>query len=140
MSGVRFTGTFERLHQLGEHLSRLAGHGYEDALHRSEVALQLQLDKQYAAGESPAGIGWKAKRDGTGRSYLQRSGDMRRSTKAVRGVKGITITAPKPAGFHQKGTRKMTQRRIVPDSLGAAPAWDEAVRTACLEALSAGFR
>lgn len=136
---ARFTGSFDKLQNLSDRLQESAQGGTREVTRVVAVAVESQLEKQYATGTSPSGQTWHNKVDGK-RSYLQRSGRMRKSTTAVAGVGGVTVTAPKPAGFHQSGTVNMAQRRIVPDSLEKAPAWREAVESAVREVVLRGLR
>lgn len=129
---ARFTGSFGKLQDLSDRLSAAASSGAREVNRVVAIAVEGQLEKQYATGTSPGGQTWRNKVDGT-RSYLQKTTRMRKSTTAVAGVQGVTVTAPKPAGFHQSGTVNMAQRRIVPDSLDKAPAWREAVQSAVRE-------
>ncbi len=145
MATVRFTGQFNRLGNLAEAVERLGKHAYKDALARSEAAVAQQVEKQYGAGRGPYGEQWAPKAGNApkagrrakmgGRSFLQRTGAMKSATRTVAGVKGITVSAPKPAGFHQGGTKFMPARRLVPSGSALSTPWRAAVMAACREAV-----
>lgn len=120
---MRMNGNFESMHELKLGLERLAAEGAREIERRAAVAIDLQIEKQFARGESAEGERWANKADGSP-SFLQKSTKMRRS-KRVTGVGGIKVTLDKPAGFHQGGTKnadgsqRMPARPIAPigDSL-----------------------
>lgn len=132
---VRFTGRFGSLQDFSDRMTALAQDAYADASHRAAVAVQQQLERQYGSGKDPYGIPWPNKKDGSGRSYLQKTGKMKRETRAVRGVGGIRVTAPKPAGFHQTGTKYMYARSLVPYGSDMPQDWRSAIEGAIREAV-----
>jgi hypothetical protein len=85
-------------------------------LKRAEQGFRTETDPygQKWAPLSPATIAEK-ERLGYPRKILTRKGDMRRSpTPTIQG-KSVKITIAFPGEFHQRGTRKMPQRQILPD-------------------------
>lgn len=132
---VRFVGHFGRLQDFSDRMTALATEAYADASHRAAVAVQQQLERQYGSGTDPYGNPWADKKDGSGKSYLQKSGKMRQNTRAVRGVGGIRVTAPKPAGFHQSGTKRMVSRPLVPYGSDMPQDWRQAIEGAVREAI-----
>jgi len=131
---MRMNGNFDRLIGIREGLERLTNEGMKGIEHRAAVAIDLQLEKQFVAGESAAGERWANKVDGSP-SHLQKTTKMRRS-KRVAGVGGIKVSLDKPAGFHQGGTKKMVARPIVPVGNELPPNWDKAIRGAAREVLA----
>ncbi|MHC5939516.1 hypothetical protein [Nostoc sp.] len=83
-----------------------------NALNR-DSELRLTPTVKWAA-LSPATIAQK-ERLGYPRKILTRTGAMRGSPKAVVIGKSVKITVAFPSEFHQRGTRKMTKRQILPE-------------------------
>lgn len=143
---VRMNGHFERLATLSTGLSFLAESGRREIANRAAAAIAARIEKQYGTGRGPYGEMWAPKAGqsaapgrkprAAGRSFLQKTGAMKRATDVIAGVKGVTVTAPKPAGFHQSGTRKMPARRLVPSGTSLSTPWREAVTEAALEVLA----
>lgn len=77
------------------------------------------------------------------RPILQRSGNMMRVMTEVRSLrqlievtdKQIIFHLPSPAGFHQRGTRKMPARKVVDPSAAQIERLDEAVKREAAEAV-----
>lgn len=134
---VRMNGNFENLGNLSRALDRLASEGMRDAEHRAAVAVDQQVERQFASGEDSDGQHWANKADGSP-SHLQRSGDMKRS-KRVTGIGGIRLTLDKPAGFHQSGTKnadgsqRMQARPIVPTGDSLPGNWSKPISAAVSE-------
>jgi hypothetical protein len=106
-------------------LERLATHGFSDIQDETAKAVQGVVDSQYQAGVSPDGERWADKADGTA-SYLRKTGDMARDSKAIRGVSGVDVKIPSPGGYHQSGTKNMDVRKLVPDG-ELTPTWQQAI-------------
>ena len=83
---------------------------------RVEQGFRTETDPygQKWAPLSPATIAQK-ERLGYPRKILTRKGDMRRSPKATIQGKSVKITVAFPSEFHQRGTKKMPQRQILPE-------------------------
>lgn len=64
---------------------------------------------------SPATIADK-QRKGYPKAILTRTRKMRSQVTSVVIGKSVKITVPFPSQFHQRGTKKMPQRQILPDS------------------------
>lgn len=63
---------------------------------------------------SPATITDKRRR-GYPLKILTRTSRMRKSIRVIINKKSVRIVVPFPGEFHQAGTRKMPQRKIIPD-------------------------
>lgn len=128
------SGDLDVVHKLAVDLDRLASEGMRDAEHRAAVAVDLQVERQFARGESAEGTRWANKADGSP-SYLQASGAMKR-TKRVSGVGGIKLTIDRPAGWHQSGTKtadgseRMPARTIAPTGDTLPPNWSKSIKDA----------
>jgi hypothetical protein len=123
------------LDELVAKLERLATKGYDDAKAEAERAVQSIVDAQYQAGIGPSGEPWADKVDGTA-SFLRKSGEMARESKAIRGVSGIDVKIPSPGGFHQSGTKKMQARPLVPDEGTLPTSWEQPIEEAVTRVLS----
>lgn len=84
--------------------------------------LGRKTEQQFVQQEDPDGRPWadlapstlaQKRRQGYPDDILTRTGKMRRSFKAIASSRSLTITMSFPAQFHQSGTRKMPQRRIL---------------------------
>ncbi|MBN3949369.1 MAG: phage virion morphogenesis protein [Nostoc sp. NMS7] len=85
-------------------------------LKRAEQGFRTETDPygQKWAPLSPATIAQK-ERLGYPRKILTRKGDMRKSPTATIQGKSVKITIAFPSEFHQRGTRKMPKRQILPE-------------------------
>lgn len=119
-------------------IERVAESGIDDIKTEAEANVQGVVDGQYEQGVNPEGEAWAPLKSG-GASHLTKSGAMRTASKAVRGVKGITVTIPKPGGFHQSGTGKMAARELVPSGDTLPPTWDAAVADAARQVVIKPF-
>ncbi len=129
---------FGELAKLIANLEQLGSKGSEAIGEKLAPAIQAVLEQQYTDGKGPDGQQWADKADGTP-SFLQKTGAMRSGTNAVAGVKGVSVRIPSPGGFHQGGTVKMPERKLVPDGELEgewAKAAEEAVRAAITESLT----
>lgn len=116
------------LERLIEGLEQLATSGTEDIAAELEPEFQQVVDDQYAEGRGPDGEAWaRLKRSGRP-SHLQDTLAMSSASKALKGVKGVTVTIPSPANFHQAGTSRMEARKLVPDGEPLPGRWGEAAR------------
>jgi hypothetical protein len=120
---------FAQLAKLIENLETLGEKGAEAVGQKLEPALNQVLQSEYEQGKGPDGQGWAHKADGSP-SHLQKSGDMRRESKVVAGVKGVSVRIPKPGGFHQAGTSRMPARPLVPSGDSLPPDWQKAAEDA----------
>ncbi|NER97508.1 MAG: hypothetical protein F6J86_27275 [Symploca sp. SIO1B1] len=85
--------------------------------------MEQETERQFATETDPDGVRWAAlapstlaqkRRLGYPDSILTRTGKMRRSVNSVADARGVLIGVDVPyAIFHQQGTRKMPQRRIL---------------------------
>ncbi|NEP56008.1 MAG: phage virion morphogenesis protein [Symploca sp. SIO2G7] len=85
--------------------------------------MQQETERQFATETDPDGVRWAAlapstlaekRRKGYPESILTRTGKMRNSVLAIADARSILIGVDVPyAIFHQQGTRKMPQRRIL---------------------------
>lgn len=120
---------FAALERLIGSIEQIAESGVDDIKAKAEASVQSVVESQYEQGVNPDGETWAPLKSG-GASHLTKSRAMRTASKAVRGVKGITVTIPKPGGFHQSGTGRMPARKLVPSGDSLPPAWDAAVADA----------
>ncbi|NES17878.1 MAG: hypothetical protein F6K41_02900 [Symploca sp. SIO3E6] len=85
--------------------------------------MEQETERQFVTETDPDGVRWAAlapstlaqkRRLGYPDSILTRTGKMRRSVNSVADARGVLIGVDVPyAIFHQQGTRKMPQRRIL---------------------------
>ena len=85
--------------------------------------MEQETERQFATETDPDGVRWAAlapstlaekRRKGYPESILTRTGKMRRSVVSVADTRSVLIAVDVPyAIFHQQGTRKMPQRRIL---------------------------
>ena len=129
---------FARLAALIGNLSELAENGSAAVAAKLEPALQQVIESEYEQGHGPDGQQWAHKADGSP-SHLQKSGDMRRSSNAVKGVSGVTVRIPKPGGFHQSGTERMPARPLVPAGESLPPDWQKAAEDAARAVIVQGL-
>lgn len=119
------TGDFGGLNEIARKLEALAKNALAEISKRGTLDLARKVQGEYDAGTDPYGTPWAAKKDGSA-SHLQASGRMRGGTKGIAGVKGIVLSAPSPAPFHQHGTSRMVEREIFPS--GSLPVeWTESL-------------
>ncbi|MEH2135435.1 phage virion morphogenesis protein [Nostoc sp.] len=93
-------------------------------LKRAEQSFRTETDpygKKWVS-LSPATIAQK-ERLGYPLKILTRTGSMRSSPRAIVQGKAVKIVVAFPSEFHQRGTRKMPQRQILPE--GRLPKTDE---------------
>jgi hypothetical protein len=109
-------------------LEQLAESGVQDITAELEPEIQEVVDDQYAEGRGPEGETWAPLKRSGRPSHLQDTGDMSAASRALRGVKGVTVTIPSPAQFHQGGTSRMVPRKLVPDGEPLPRRWGEAAR------------
>lgn len=134
---ARMNGHFDRVIDLEERIDRLAAEGMGEIEHRAAVAVDLQIERQFASGTRANGEKWPAKADGSP-SYLQATGAMKRS-KRVTGIGGVRVTIDRPEGWHQSGTRtadgerKMPARPIVPVGRSLPENWSKPIAAAARE-------
>lgn len=85
-------------------------------LKRVEQSFRKEVDpyNQKWAKLSPATIDYK-QRQGYPLKILTRTGVMRRSPQVSVDRKSVKITVAFPSQFHQRGTRKMPKRQILPE-------------------------
>lgn len=129
---------FAELGKLIGNLETLASKGAEVVAEKLEPKLQAVLEAEYEQGRGPDGQTWAPlKADGSA-SHLQESGAMRAGTQVVRGVKGVSVRVPKPGGFHQDGTSRMTARPLVPSGDTLPESWAKAAEETALEVIVGG--
>jgi phage virion morphogenesis protein len=85
--------------------------------------METETEQQFATETDPDGVRWAAlapstlaqkQRKGYPASILTATGKMRRSVVAIADARSVLIGVDVPyAIFHQQGTRKMPQRRIL---------------------------
>ena len=143
-------GDFEKLARLKDQLEDMAGL-MRKAEERVAEKLQEQLDYQYETGTDPNNEGWAELAPATlarGRKPppLTDTEEMRRHSKAVRGVGGISVNIDKPKKpkvprYHQDGTENMPARPLVPEGpdLDKARAWEAKVEEGVGEAFVEHF-
>lgn len=120
---------FAQLSRLIANLESIGDDGVAQVSDALEPAVQAVLESEYTEGKGPNGESWAVKADGTP-SHLQKSGAMRSGSKAIRGVSGVSVRIPKPGGFHQSGTKRMSARKLVPDGEPLTGDWAKAAETA----------
>jgi hypothetical protein len=136
MPKAGFSGDMRGLLNLNARLRELASVPSQAAKEAStEIASLIQ--EEFDAGNDAYGKAWAPLRPATlkkGRHPppLTDTHEMRESVevKPMKGA-GIQITLNEtPAIFHQKGTRKMAKRPILPDGKDMPPKWEEAIHEA----------
>lgn len=134
------TGDFRKLALLKANLAKLARVPSQASAEASKDINQL-IDREYAEGKDPYGKPWAPLRSATlatGRTPppLTATGKMRKGTLArpLPSI-GIGLQLPSPGIFHQRGTRRMRARPILPYG-GMPRAWSAAIRTATARALA----
>ncbi len=118
---------FAALAKLIAGLGSLAESGAEEVSVELEPAVQELLDNQYSEGRDPNGDTWAPLKRSGRPSHLQDTLEMSSNTRAVRGVRGVDIKIPSPAGYHQDGTSRMAARELVPSGDVYPPAWEAAL-------------
>lgn len=103
--GVKLTNQSDAMQEVGQYFQRRVEEGF-----RKEVD---PYNKRWAK-LSPATIADKQRR-GYPLKILTRTRRMRSGVRIIINKKSIRITVPFPSEFHQSGTRKMPQRKIIPD-------------------------
>lgn len=121
MSGYSFNLTTAKTKRLMQELGSrvqnieppLRGFGYY-----KEQEIQRQFDEEV----DPDGKPWaelapstlaKKRREGYPDKILTRTGKMQKTVKAIASSRNLYIKIGFPGGFHQRGTSKMPQRRIL---------------------------
>jgi hypothetical protein len=119
---TRFAGLAKLMRDLDRVPSQIAADASE--------AIEDLITDQFSTGTDPYGTPWADLKKG-GRSYLYASGDMQASVdvhpKPGAGIE-IQIDA-EPFIFHQRGTRKMVARPIIPNR-GIPEKWTQAIAEA----------
>lgn len=129
-------GPFAELAQLIANVATLADKGAAAIAASTEPAIKQVLEAEYEQGRGPDGEQWaRLKRDGSP-SHLQDTGAMRANTNVVRGVRGVSVSIPKPGGFHQSGTKRMAARKLVPDGEPLPPSWESAAHDAAASTIT----
>lgn len=132
------SGDFKELGQLGLNIERLARVPAQ-AARLAAPAIKWELELEFSRGRDPYGRPWAPLRPTTlarGRKPppLTDTGKMRGGieVKPMRGA-GIAIAFDDeiPAIFHQRGTRKMAMRPILPTNTFPAK-WNDALERATL--------
>jgi hypothetical protein len=134
------TGDFRKLQLLKANLANLARVPSQAAREASD-GINKSIQQEYDAGKDPYGKAWAPLRPATlakGRTPppLTASGKMRGKTlaKPLQSI-GIGLELPFPGVFHQKGTRKMRARPVLPYG-GMPRAWTAAIKVATARALA----
>lgn len=109
-------------------LEQLATSGVDGVAAELEPEFQQVVDDQYAEGRGPDGATWAPLKRSGRPSHLQDTLAMSGASRALKGVKGITVTIPRPANFHQSGTERMEARKLVPDGEPLPGRWGEVAR------------
>lgn len=129
---------FAQLAKLVSNLETVGEKGADAVAAKLEAAINGVIQAEYDQGRGPDGSTWASKADGAA-SHLQKTGAMRSGTQVVRGVKGVTVTVPKPGGFHQSGTKRMPARPLVPEGEPLPSSWAKAAEDAAREAILDGL-
>lgn len=136
---AEFEGDFSGLERLIEKLE-----GADDALigragERAAEALEERLEDQYERGVDPSNAPWAPVSAATLRARKKKktpppltdTADMRGHSKAVSGVRGITVRIDRPSGDPRVPAEMQKTRPIVPEGGSDLPEpWDRAVRDA----------
>jgi hypothetical protein len=91
-------------------------------------AIEEDLSKKFSRGQGPYGEKWKPRTSGGAWPLLDKSGYMK-STRKVSVVQAMGRTvlviryAAKVAGFHDKGTWSIPQRKLVPEGKKLPKEW-----------------
>lgn len=137
---MSLSGDFRGLGQLERNLELLARVPSRAAAFAAP-AIAREIDREFATGRDPYGRAWAPLRPSTlarGRRPppLTDTGRMRGGLE-VRPMAGagisITFADEVPAIFHQKGTRKMARREILPTNVLPA-SWNRALENAARRA------
>lgn len=130
---------FAQLSRLIASLDTLAADGATEVSEAAAKGLNEVVQAEYEQGKGPDGQAWANKADGTP-SHLKKSGDMRRDTQVLPGVKGVTVRVPRPGGFHQAGTDRMQARKLVPDGEPLPASWEKSLEEATRQVITRGLK
>lgn len=104
---------------------------------REAVAKEAEaiVDTEFAGQRDPQGGAWSARVPPTGSwPILDKTGAMKASRKAAPTSTGATVTIAAPAQFHQKGTKRMVARPLVPGD-ARSEEWQTRIGDAAAKAL-----
>ncbi len=134
------TGDFRKLQLLKANLANLSRVPSQVAREAS-TSINGLIQQEFDRGQDPYGKAWAPLRSATlakGRTPppLTATGKMRGKTlaKPLQSI-GIGLEFPFPGVFHQKGTRKMRARPVLPYG-GMPRAWTAAIKIATAKALA----
>lgn len=103
-------------------LNELASGGFPAVVaSRAAAHIQTALQTSLAAGETPTGQKWVAKKDG-GRAYQNAASKI--TTKSFSNVVRVVLTGPEVYGHYGKNSKGhgMPERRMLPDTGADIPA------------------
>jgi hypothetical protein len=140
--GLRITGQFDKLAAFGRKLSsapRLLG-----TLSRNLAEESITLAAEgYRAAQDPYGAAWPPRKSrGGGRALLVRTGALRNSASVAAANKRFFIVAYTMAyaQFHQRGTRRMARRSVLPRGGRIPGSWAAAYSDVFEELMGDHFR
>jgi phage gpG-like protein len=110
-------GDFQTLKRWEKSIGQLASRGlaFDCANEMAEAHLR-QVAREFETERDPFGKPWKPKKRPDGRKILRgKTGNLRRFRKATINQRGYKIGTTAPyLRFHQSGTSRMAQRRVLP--------------------------
>lgn len=140
--GFRITGQFGKLAAFGRQLATAPR--VLDTLSRNLAEESLTLAAEgYRAARDPYGAAWAPRKSrGGGRALLVRTGAMRNSASVAAATKRFFIIAYTMAyaRFHQRGTRRMARRSVLPRGGNLPGSWAASYAEVVDEIMEAHFK
>ena len=122
------------LARFAERLEAVASGAWKaDASEAVASEVRALVAEEFATGKDPSGARWPARKSGGSWPLLVRSGRTRASVQVAPGAFGATVTIGGAGDYHQRGTRRLPARRILPDARTSA--WDARIGEAAAKAL-----
>lgn len=88
------------------------------------------VDQSFIFSRAPTGARWQPRKLPTGSwPLLVKGGHMFDGRRVLKGRGELVMTLPTPAEFHQRGTRYMVKRQILPENR-LPPFWQSAIAKA----------
>lgn len=103
----------------------------------SSAGIERAIDSCFTLGTDPYGQTWAPLAKSTmakGRTPppLTDTGKMRGSVVVYAMMQTIHAWVADPAGYHQRGTKYMPARAVLPDERGLPPAWEAEIRESAM--------
>ena len=135
MTGVVIKGDFSGMHRILSKLSNMRN--LRAAIQKNVAAEALrQVQLGFKTGTDPDGVPWAPLKHRVGQP-LRKTGRLNRSFNARPSGQGIAIgTNVVYAQYHQRGTRRMVARRMLPPGPRLGRTWERPVRAAIKATIS----